>query len=694
MRHQQIGLLNYLLGMGPDPRTSGVPANIASDPQYAQLLKMSQMPGLPGEAGKKGLAKLQAALPPSGQNPLQGMSIYGAQPQPQAPVYGPAGGGIGGTTGLAQPHLAEGGVVDYQKGGPVHGKGTSTSDSIPAKLSNGEGVLNAGAMQQPGMADALALLNHLGQQHHLAQAKAHMEAAAGGPPQAHMMPPGLQQVLQAHGIGPQHFAFGGTVGTITNPPSTGAAPMPTPAPASPTINVSSQPRPVTLGQPATSPSIDPMPPPLVGNGSTGASQGGGVQSPQQRLETLYGPLGITPSGLQNQATNAYSQFLNQPSPADRAANTTLPQLQQNLTGNQSTQGAINGLMGLQTGAGADVTGRLGQIGQGGGSQTGSMGLDQVLQSLGQGTSGGQDMLSRLANMFAGGQVGQVNGTGALDPTARAALSQLAQNNPGQGIIQALQPSFQNNLAAADQVGGRFGTSNALGRQQATNAFNQTAQQALQQGATQQMQAASSLGGLANDANAQNLQAAIASAGNQLGGLNSAVNAAGQIGNQQLGATGQSINAQQGLNQNTLSALGQLGGFNLAGQGQQAQNLGTAGQLGLGQGNLGNNAAGLIGNIAGQQGSQDLNTVNSAYGAGVNNTQQQNQGQQTTIQLINQLLNQAQGASIGGPTVSTPGLGTQEASGIAGMLPFLSQLLGKSGSPSGTPVSGGNAGYYG
>ena len=174
-------------------------------------------------------------------------------------------------------------------------------------------------------------------------------------------------------------------------------------------------------------------------------------------------------------------------------------------------------------------------------------------------------------------------------------------------------------------------------------------------------------------------------------MNSAVNAAGQIGNQQLGATGQSINANQGLNQNVLSALGQLGGFNLAGEGQQAQNLGTAGQLGLGQGNLGNQTAATIGNIAGQQGQQDLNTVNSAYGAGVTNTGQQNQGQQTAIQLINQLLGSAQGASIGGPVVSTPGLGTQEASGIAGLLPYLSQILGGQRSSITTPSVAGTSG---
>jgi hypothetical protein len=100
-------------------------------------------------------------------------------------------------------------------------------------------------------------------------------------------------------------------------------------------------------------------------------------------------------------------------------------------------------------------------------------------------------------------------------------------------------------------------------------------------------------------------------------------------------------------------------------------------------------------LANQQGTQDLNTVNSAYGAGVNNTNQMNQGQQTAIQLINQLLQSAQGASIGGPVVSSPGVGQQVSSGIAGLLPYLSQILGNGNkSPTPIPVSGGNAGVFG
>ncbi len=454
-----------------------------------------------------------------------------------------------------------------------------------------------------------------------------------------------------------------------------------------------------------------------GIGALGSNVGqqSGIQTPQQRLETLFGPLGITSSPLQSQGSQALSTFLGQPSPADRAVNTSLPQLQQNLGGNQSTQGAINGLMGLQTGAGADVTGRLGQIGQGGGSQTGSSIMDQILQQLGGAQTGAQQRLAQLGqgpltgnsgldaaltHLASGaGQglagLGQVNAGASINPTAATALGGLASVNPGLGVLDALHPAFERNLAAADQVGGRFGTSNALGRQTATDQYNQTAQQALQQGATQQQQAASSLGQLGSAADQTNMQGAIASAGNQLqGGLsgqnnqlnalqlalqgnqgqgNLALGANQAIAGQQGNATGQAINANAGLNSNVLQALQQLGGFNLAGQGQQAQNLGNAGQLGLGQGQLGNNAASILGQLFGQQGSQNLNAANSAFNAGVTNTGQQNQGQQTTIQLLQQLLGTAQGASIGGPVVSTPGVGTQMASGLAGLLPLLTQL---------------------
>lgn len=62
-------------------------------------------------------------------------------------------GGVSTTTGVNSYgfHLAT--------GGPVYGPGSSTSDSIPAWLSNGEGVLNAAAMRKLGVAGLNALNN-------------------------------------------------------------------------------------------------------------------------------------------------------------------------------------------------------------------------------------------------------------------------------------------------------------------------------------------------------------------------------------------------------------------------------------------------------------------------------------------------------------------------------------------------------
>lgn len=602
MRKQQIALLQYLLGFGPDPRTNATLNGTGAAPQ--------------------------------------------SRPRP-------------GVT------MATGGVVDYRSGGPVHGPGTGTSDSIPAQLSNGEGVLTANTVAHLGGPAIVALLNHIG------ETKAR-----------------------------QHFANGGVAIDGTPMPSS------TPSGVEPSVPGS------------TTPGI-----------TTPEQKSGVVQSPQQRLESFYGPLGITPSPLQNQATNTYSSFLNQPSPWDRAMNVTGPQLQQNLGGNGSTQGAINNLMGLQTGAGADVTGRLNQLSQGGGSQTGSSAMDQVLGQLGQGTTNAQQNLSQIGqgastgspqlqaylNSLAMGQgtgnlagLGQVNQSAGIDPVVQQALASLSQSNPGQAVVDSLQPLFQQNLAAADQVGGRFGTSNALGRAQATNAFNQTAAQALQTGATQQQQAASSLGQLGSAANQTNMQGAIASAGNQLqGGLagsnnqlqalglaqtgnlgqgNLALGANSAIANQQGNATGQSIGAQQGLNQNVLNALSQLGGFNLQGNAQAANNQTSAGNLGLGQGNLSNNAAGIYNQAANNQGTGNLNTANSAFNAGQVNTQQGYQGQQNVINILQSLLGAGQSASIGGPTVSTPSTGQQLASLAPGIAQVLSTIFG-SGSNNGTP------GYY-
>lgn len=73
-----------------------------------------------------------------------------------------------------------------------------------------------------------------------------------------------------------------------------------------------------------------------------------------------------------------------------------------------------------------------------------------------------------------------------------ALQGILNSKPGQGIIDALQPRFQQNLALANQEGGRFGSANAILRGNAVNDFNLLGAQAAQQGQQTQLQAANAL----------------------------------------------------------------------------------------------------------------------------------------------------------------------------------------------------------
>ena len=69
------------------------------------------------------------------------------------------------------------------------------------------------------------------------------------------------------------------------------------------------------------------------------------------------------------------------------------------------------------------------------------------------------------------------------------IGNLLQHNPGQGVMDALQPHFQQNLASANQSGARFSSGNEVLRSQAVNDYNLLSQQALQQGVGQQLQGA-------------------------------------------------------------------------------------------------------------------------------------------------------------------------------------------------------------
>ena len=76
-------------------------------------------------------------------------------------AMGPLGWAALAALGIFAATRADGGPINGEAGGDVHGPGTETSDSIPALLSDGEYVLNAEAVKHFGM-DRLEKMNQVG----------------------------------------------------------------------------------------------------------------------------------------------------------------------------------------------------------------------------------------------------------------------------------------------------------------------------------------------------------------------------------------------------------------------------------------------------------------------------------------------------------------------------------------------------
>lgn len=585
MRAQQIGLLNFLMGMGPDPRMTNAAPGVSQE--KLDVLKMlTGKKGVLGKAATKALTALETRQ--TGAPRVQdNMSVYQPpRPQPNQPMF--------------RPGVAGGPLVQMMAGGGmVSGPGGPTDDMVPALLSNGEGVLNTAAVNEVGGPEIIHLLNLLG-----------------------MLKGGQFQGMSPFGEKPaspfQAMNTGGIAGQKnTQPILPGMGPMPG-APAAPAVmpqepGMVNYMAPPTPTAPAPNINMSGMPQPAAG----GAGQ---PMTPQQRLESFFGPLGIQQSGLQQAATAGWMGQLTNVSPEQRAAEITLPQLQQNLSGSPVTQNAMNRMMGINTGAGADVEGRLSQIGDR--PITGSSGMDAVLQQLGMGGSGGINF----------------SGSGLGIPE----LQRLAGQNQGEVVMNALNPVFQRNLAAANQQGGRFGTANAVLRSRAVDDFNLQSANALQRGVDQQIAAAQGLGSVGNAQDDLRLRGL-------LGGQQ------GQLEALRLGITG-----AQGLDDSALRALGTLGGFRQQGAQLEGNILGNAGQLGIAQGQLGNQTSDLIAQILGRQGQAGRETLTGAFNAGAANTGMENVGQQRTIDLLLQQLGIAQGATLGGPATQTPGLGQDVA----------------------------------
>jgi hypothetical protein len=77
-------------------------------------------------------------------------------------LMGAIGGAIGGAAGFSVGGVGAGAPVAGAGGGLVRGPGTSTSDSIPARLSDEEFVVRAAVVRQPGVLSILNTLNERG----------------------------------------------------------------------------------------------------------------------------------------------------------------------------------------------------------------------------------------------------------------------------------------------------------------------------------------------------------------------------------------------------------------------------------------------------------------------------------------------------------------------------------------------------
>lgn len=203
-------------------------------------------------------------------------NLGGAKPttpgQSPSPPSSPVGSGAppAGLAGLL-PFLQAGAHVRpmMASGGVVHGPGGPVDDQVPVQLSNGEGVLSAAAVHALGGPSIIHLLNAYGQAQapHLAQGGTVGWGQWNNPAQP---PPVLQGAMPT-----------GTTPNMTPGPGTSA-------PAKPAV-------------PTTAPGMGPMGQP----NNTGQPK----SDVQNRFETIYGPLGIPTTPLQQQSVGGMQQFL-------------------------------------------------------------------------------------------------------------------------------------------------------------------------------------------------------------------------------------------------------------------------------------------------------------------------------------------------------------------------------------------------
>jgi hypothetical protein len=317
-------------------------------------------------------------------------------------------------------------------------------------------------------------------------------------------------------------------------------------------------------------------------------------SPQGgRVQSVFGNTGVGATPLQRQSTGGISQFLNQPSPELRTLEGLQPGLMQLFSG---------GVQGASGGAGGNVL------------------PPEVLASL-----------TRMASGQQAGLPTSGSGIGGMGMEGADFLRGVLKQQPGQGTIDALQPSFQRNLAEANQAGGRFGTANAVLRSRAMEDFNLLAAQAAQQGQNQQLDAASRLAQL---------------------GISSGAAHAG---------------LQNDFNQSQQAAVDALIRSGL-GSGQ----LNQSGALGAG---------GLLGQLAGQSGQNDFQRLVQGYGVGGAQAQQNDIETQRNLGILMNMFGGLQQATLGAPVQTSPS-GFQQGAGIGGSIGSILALLAPKSQPKG------------
>lgn len=306
------------------------------------------------------------------------------------------------------------------------------------------------------------------------------------------------------------------------------------------------------------------------------------------------------------------------------ASNAQPVLPRDLQGQRSNNiQLLNYLLGFGNGQGGGGASPFGGNGAGGSFAGGALGQGNLGGAFGAGAGGmggqrggggvggqapafdpsaqGAGMLQRLQSYFGQlgtpqsalqGQTGDaisklLSGPSAYDQ-ASPALQAILNGKPGQGVMDALQPQFDRNLALANQTGGRFGTANAVLKSRALDDYNLLGAQAAQQGQQTQLQAGNLLGLLQG----QNLQQQQAGYG---------------IGTQQ---AQQNASGQQQALQILMQLLGQSQGATLGTQNQVSP---TGLQQGLG---VGGQLAQLLAQFGGGGSNSQQQLVNNMGGIGV------------------------------------------------------------------------------